>query len=51
MDKASLKLNPGNSPDLRIIRKALFWDTDIDKIDLGKKYKTIIGVFSNVEAI
>jgi addiction module HigA family antidote len=40
--RARLKLNLGNHPDFQIIRKALFWDTDFDKIDWEKKYKTII---------
>jgi addiction module HigA family antidote len=29
-------------PDLSVIRKALFWDTDITKIDWTKQYKTVI---------
>jgi addiction module HigA family antidote len=42
IEKARSKLNPGNHPDLSIIRKALFWDTAFEKIDWEKKYKTII---------
>ena len=40
--KAWLKLNSGNHPDLTIIRKALFWDTDFNNIDWEKKYKAVI---------
>lgn len=29
-------------PDLSIIRRALFWDTDIDTIDWEKQYKAVI---------
>jgi plasmid maintenance system antidote protein VapI len=29
-------------PDISVIRKALFWDTDINKIDWKKQYKAII---------
>jgi len=29
-------------PDLSVIRKALFWDTDITKIDWRKQYKAVI---------
>lgn len=29
-------------PDLNIIRKILFWDTDIHKIDWQKQYKAVI---------
>lgn len=29
-------------PDLSIIRKTLFWDTDITKIDWTKQYKAVI---------
>ncbi|RFZ91220.1 plasmid maintenance system antidote protein [Mucilaginibacter conchicola] len=42
IDKARLKLNAGNYPDLGDIAKALFWDTDFEKIDWEKKYKTVI---------
>lgn len=31
-----------NTPNLSILRKSLFWDTDIDQIDWGKQYKAII---------
>lgn len=42
IDKAKLKRNSAHHPDFSIIRKALFWDTDFDKIDWEKKYKSII---------
>lgn len=29
-------------PDLSLLRKSLFWDTDIEKLDWQKQYKTII---------
>lgn len=29
-------------PDLTVLRKALFWDTDITKIDWQKQYKPVI---------
>ena len=31
-----------NTPDLSILRKSLFWDTDIHQIDWAKQYKAII---------
>lgn len=30
------------TPNLTLIRKALFWDTDINKIDWNKQYKAVI---------
>lgn len=36
------KYNLQNRPDLTIIRKILFWDTDINKIDWQKQYKAVI---------
>jgi len=30
------------TPNLALIRKALFWDTDINKIDWDKQYKAVI---------
>lgn len=30
------------TPNLALIRKALFWDTDINKIDWNKQYKAVI---------
>ncbi|MBL1410808.1 helix-turn-helix transcriptional regulator [Sphingobacterium faecale] len=29
-------------PNLKVLRKALFWDTDIEKIDWQKQYKAVI---------
>ncbi len=29
-------------PDLSIIRKVLFWDTEIDKIDWGRQHRAVI---------
>lgn len=29
-------------PDLSLLRKALFWDTEIDKIDWKRQYKAVI---------
>ncbi|WP_343523750.1 plasmid maintenance system antidote protein [Pedobacter sp.] len=31
-----------NKPDLSIIRKILFWDTDFDKINWQKQYRAVI---------
>lgn len=31
-----------NAPNLSILRKSLFWDTDINQIDWDKQYKAII---------
>jgi len=36
------KNNQHHHPDLNIIRKILFWDTDIAKIDWQKQYKAVI---------
>ncbi|MEQ7801814.1 hypothetical protein ABDJ41_18610 [Pedobacter sp. ASV1-7] len=36
--KDQIKLHP----DLDVIRKILFWDTDISKIDWQKQYKSVI---------
>lgn len=30
------------TPNLALIRKALFWDADINKINWNKQYKTVI---------
>lgn len=30
------------SPDLRKLRKSLFWDTDLEKIEWEKRYKAVI---------
>jgi plasmid maintenance system antidote protein VapI len=40
--KEQQKNNSEDQPDLSIIRKTLFWDTDITKIDWEKQYKAII---------
>lgn len=36
------KINAHNHPNLSIIRKILFWDTDINKIDWQKHYQAVI---------
>jgi len=38
--KEKLLLN--DKPDLKILRKALFWDTDIDRIDWEAQYESVI---------
>lgn len=40
--KEQQKNNLGELPNLSVIRKALFWDTDITKIDWRKQYKAVI---------
>ena len=40
--KEKQKSNSGEHPNLSILRKALFWDTDIDKIDWQQQYKAVI---------
>ena len=40
--KEKQKSNSGEHPDLSILRKALFWDTDINKIDWQQQYKAVI---------
>jgi plasmid maintenance system antidote protein VapI len=40
--KEKQKNNPGEHPDLSILRKGLFWDSDMDKIDWQKQYKAVI---------
>jgi antitoxin HigA-1 len=37
-----VKLEKSRRPDLSIIRRVLFWDTDIDKIDWDQQYKSVI---------
>jgi plasmid maintenance system antidote protein VapI len=32
----------GDHPDLTVLRKALFWDTDITKIEWQKQYRAVI---------
>lgn len=36
------KQNTSAHPDLSIIRKAIFWDTDLNNIDWNKHYKYVI---------
>ncbi|MGF7078624.1 helix-turn-helix transcriptional regulator [Mucilaginibacter sp. UYCu711] len=40
--KEQQKSNSGKHPNLSVIRKILFWDTDINKIDWEKQYKAVI---------
>jgi len=40
--KEKQKNNSAGRPNLSILRKALFWDTDIDKIDWQQQYKAVI---------
>ncbi len=37
-----MKNESGEHPNLSVLRKILFWDTDINKIDWHKQYKAII---------
>ncbi|RWY47894.1 helix-turn-helix transcriptional regulator [Mucilaginibacter gilvus] len=39
-EKQKVKLN--DHPDLRILRRAIFWDTDMDKIDWRKQQQAVI---------
>lgn len=41
IEKAYKKIKK-TTPDLSIIRKSLFWDTDIDQVDWSKQYASII---------
>ena len=36
------KNQSSHPPDLTVLRKSLFWDTDINKIDWSKQYKGVI---------
>ncbi|WP_184544221.1 helix-turn-helix transcriptional regulator [Mucilaginibacter sp. FT3.2] len=36
------KINTEHQPDLSIIRKIIFWDTDFTKIDWQRQYKAVI---------
>jgi plasmid maintenance system antidote protein VapI len=36
------KFGSAEHPDLDVFRKALFWDTDISRIDWEKQYKSVI---------
>lgn len=40
--KEKERIEPRQHPDLSIIRKILFWDTDIGKIDWQRQYKYVI---------
>jgi plasmid maintenance system antidote protein VapI len=40
--KEKQKSDSGNHPDFSILRKILFWDTDINKINWQKQYKAVI---------
>jgi plasmid maintenance system antidote protein VapI len=40
--KEQQKGNLAVHPDLSVLRKALFWDTDINKIDWQQQYKAVI---------
>lgn len=40
--KEQQKANSSIHPDLFILRKALFWDTDINKIDWQRQYEAVI---------
>ena len=40
--KEKQKSEFGEHPNLTILRKILFWDTDINKIDWHKQYKAVI---------
>ncbi|WP_139422761.1 helix-turn-helix transcriptional regulator [Chryseobacterium mulctrae] len=40
IEKEKSRVQP--SPDLSILRKSLFWDTDINKINWQKHYKAVI---------
>ena len=42
IQKEKQKMEQQQSPNLAILRKALFWDTDIDKIDWQRQYKAVI---------
>ena len=37
-----VKLENSRTPDLSVLRKVLFWDTDIAKIDWERQYKSVI---------
>jgi len=40
--KEKEKAGSNNAPDLSALRKILFWDTDIDKINWQKQYQAVI---------
>ncbi|QXU42406.1 hypothetical protein [Pedobacter sp. D749] len=42
IQKEKDKLNASDKPNLSILRKILFWDTDFDKINWKSQYKSVI---------
>lgn len=42
IEKEKLKLENEAGPDLSLLRKALFWDTNIETINWNRQYKAII---------
>jgi plasmid maintenance system antidote protein VapI len=42
LKKEKQKTNSAERPNLSILRKILFWDTDINNIDWQKQYKAVI---------
>ena len=42
IEKEKQKINAQKHPDFAIIRKVLFWDTDINKIDWERQHKSVI---------
>jgi addiction module HigA family antidote len=42
IQKEKDKRNAADKPDLSILRKILFWDTDFDKINWKSQYKSVI---------
>ncbi|WP_431292465.1 DUF6922 domain-containing protein [Pedobacter sp. P26] len=42
IQKEKDKLNASDKPNLSILRKILFWDTDFDKINWKNQYKSVI---------
>ena len=42
IQKIKRQTGQNNHPDLSLIRRAIFWDTDIDKIDWAKQKKAVI---------
>ena len=42
IEREKLKMENENSPNIILLRKALFWDTDMDKINWNKQYKAVI---------
>jgi len=42
LDKAQKKMRKTDHPDLSILRRILFWDTDMDTIDWREQYRAVI---------